>query len=177
MSWRQVPAQEALRVCASKFSGMERGDPTRLPKDRNTHQVKTFPASWPIRPRADDKLVIQMNGSLLRASDWVQCVPPRLQPTIKGLARGCPRQDPSKRRPTMLKTISAALLAASVIAAPAFAAETGKTTTTTPVIKADQAQTKVSTTAAKPDAGLKADAKTSDAKTSDVKADAKVDAK
>ena len=77
----------------------------------------------------------------------------------------------------MLKTISAALLAASVIAAPAFAAETGKTTTTTPVIKADQSQTKVSTTAAKPDAGLKADAKTSDVKTSDVKADAKVDAK
>ncbi|MCK1362956.1 hypothetical protein [Bradyrhizobium sp. 62] len=77
----------------------------------------------------------------------------------------------------MLKTISAALLAASVIAAPAFAAETGKTTTTTPVIKADQAQTKVSTTAAKPDAGLKADAKTSDVKASDVKADAKVDAK
>jgi hypothetical protein len=77
----------------------------------------------------------------------------------------------------MLKTISAALLAASVIAAPAFAAETGKTTTTTPVIKADQAQTKVSTTAAKPDAGLKADAKTSDVKASDVKADAKVDTK
>jgi hypothetical protein len=92
----------------------------------------------------------------------------------------------------MLKTISAALLAASVIAAPVFAAEAGKTTTTTPVIKADQAQTKVSTTAAKPDAGLKADAKTSDAKTSDakasgakasdvkasdVKADAKVDTK
>ncbi|MCK1402790.1 hypothetical protein IVB45_23115 [Bradyrhizobium sp. 4] len=77
----------------------------------------------------------------------------------------------------MLKTISAALLAASVIAAPAFAGETGKTTTTTPVIKADQAQTKVSTTAAKPDAGLKADAKTSDVKASDVKADAKVDAK
>jgi hypothetical protein len=82
----------------------------------------------------------------------------------------------------MLKTISAALLAASVIAAPAFAAETAETTTTTPVIKADQSQTKVSTTAAKPDAGLKADAKTSNAKTSnvkasDVKADAKVDAK
>jgi len=77
----------------------------------------------------------------------------------------------------MLKTISAALLAASVIAAPAFAAETAETTTTTPVIKADQSQTKVSTTAAKPDAGLKADAKTSDVKASDVKADAKVDAK
>jgi hypothetical protein len=77
----------------------------------------------------------------------------------------------------MLKTISAALLAASVIAAPAFAAETGKTTTTTPVIKADQSQTKVSTTAAKPDAGLKAGAKASDVKASEVKADAKVDAK
>ena len=77
----------------------------------------------------------------------------------------------------MLKTISAALLAASVIAAPAFAAETGKTTTTTPVIKADQSQTKVSTTAAKPDAGLKANAKASDVKASDVKADAKVDTK
>jgi hypothetical protein len=74
----------------------------------------------------------------------------------------------------MLKTISAALLAASVIAAPAFAAETA---TTTPVIKADQSQTKVSTTAAKPDAGLKANAKASDVKASDVKADAKVDTK
>lgn len=72
----------------------------------------------------------------------------------------------------MLKTISAALLAASVIAAPAFAAEAGKTTTTAPVIKADQTQSKVSTTAAKPDAGVKPDAKTVD-----VKAGAKVDAK
>ncbi|QPF94341.1 His-rich protein BRANT [Bradyrhizobium commune] len=81
----------------------------------------------------------------------------------------------------MLKTISAALLAASVIAAPAFAAEAGKTTTTTaPVIKADQAQTKVSNTAAKPDAAAKADAKTAAAKSdvkSTVKSDAKVDAK
>ncbi|WP_314956986.1 His-rich protein BRANT [Bradyrhizobium cosmicum] len=72
----------------------------------------------------------------------------------------------------MLKTISAALLAASVIAAPAFAAETGKTTTTAPVIKADQSQTKASTTAAKPEAGVKADTKAAD-----VKADAKVDTK
>ncbi|BAL75951.1 His-rich protein BRANT [Bradyrhizobium cosmicum] len=83
----------------------------------------------------------------------------------------------------MLKTISAALLAASVIAAPAFAAEAGKTTTTAPVIKADQSQTKASTTAAKPEAGVKADAKASDVKATDakaaadVKADAKVDTK
>jgi hypothetical protein len=79
----------------------------------------------------------------------------------------------------MLKTISAALLATSMIAAPAFAAEAGKTTTTAPVIKADQSQTKAATTAAKPEAGVKADAKTTDAKkTTDVKApDAKVDGK
>ncbi|WP_018322170.1 His-rich protein BRANT [Bradyrhizobium sp. WSM2793] len=85
----------------------------------------------------------------------------------------------------MLKTISAALLAASVIADPAFAAEAGKTTTA-PVIKADQSQTKAPTTAAKPDTGIKADAKAVDAKTdakagdvkpADVKADAKVDSK
>lgn len=81
----------------------------------------------------------------------------------------------------MLKTISAALLAASVIAAPAFAAEAGKTTTSTaPVIKADQTQSKMSTTAAKPDAGVKTADIKSGAKVGakpDVKADAKVDAK
>ncbi|MEY9361777.1 type IV secretory pathway TrbL component [Bradyrhizobium yuanmingense] len=81
----------------------------------------------------------------------------------------------------MLKTIAAALLATSVIAAPAFAAEAGKTTTAAPVIKADQSQTKPATTAAKPEAGVKADAKTdvktTDAKASDVKTDAKVDGK
>jgi len=84
----------------------------------------------------------------------------------------------------MLKTISAALLAASVIAAPAFATDAAKTTTTAPVIKADQTQSKVSTTATKPDAGVKTDGKTADVKSgakveprSDVKADAKVDTK
>jgi|SRR5437899_12858753 hypothetical protein len=76
----------------------------------------------------------------------------------------------------MLKTISAALLAASVIAAPAFAAEAGKTTTTAPVIKADQTQTKASNTAAKPDAAVKADAKTGAVK-SDAKVGAKADVK
>lgn len=73
----------------------------------------------------------------------------------------------------MLKTISAALLAASVIAAPAFAAEAGKTATTAPVIKADQSQTKAATTAAKPDAGVKADLKPTDVKAIDAKVDSK----
>ncbi|QOZ29938.1 hypothetical protein XH93_26735 [Bradyrhizobium sp. CCBAU 51753] len=40
-----------------------------------------------------------------------------------------------KRRTTMLKTISAALLAMSVIAAPALAAETGKAATPAPATK------------------------------------------
>lgn len=72
----------------------------------------------------------------------------------------------------MLKTISAAVLAASVIAAPAFAAEANKTTTTAPVIKADQGQNKAANTAVKPEAGVKADTKAAD-----VKADAKTDGK
>jgi len=72
----------------------------------------------------------------------------------------------------MLKTISAALLAASVIAAPAFATDAGKTTTTAPAIKADQSQTKAANTAVKPDAGAKVDAK-ADTKAADVKADSK----
>src|ERR1700758_5175299 len=76
---------------------------------------------------------------------------------IEGSAKGRRLKILQKETP-MLKTISAALLAASVIAAPAFAAEAGKTTTTAPVIKADQTQTKASNTATKP-ADVKADAK------------------
>ena len=62
----------------------------------------------------------------------------------------------------MLKTISAGLLAASVIAAPALAAETGKSATQAPVNKADQTQSKASNAAVKPD--VKSTART-DAKT------------
>ncbi|MBR0692782.1 His-rich protein BRANT [Bradyrhizobium lablabi] len=43
----------------------------------------------------------------------------------------------------MLKTISAALLAVSVIAAPAFAAGYGQTTTRAPVIKSERAASKL----------------------------------
>ncbi len=46
----------------------------------------------------------------------------------------------AKQETTMLKTISAALLAVSVLAAPAFAAEAGKNTQA-PVIKAVQVKT------------------------------------
>ena len=72
----------------------------------------------------------------------------------------------------MLKTISAGLLAASVIAAPALAAETGKSATQAPVNKADQTQSKASNAAVKPD--VKSTART-DAKTAG-KADARAKA-
>ncbi len=65
----------------------------------------------------------------------------------------------------MLKTMSAAVLALSVIAAPAFAAETAKTTEPA---KATQATGKP--------ADVKADAKT-EVKKNDVKADVKTDGK
>jgi hypothetical protein len=97
---------------------------------------------------------------------------------IEGSAKGR-RLKILQEETTMLKTISAALLAASMIAAPVFAAEAGKTTTTAPVIKADQTQSKVSNTAAKPAVGVKADAKTTDVKAgakADVKADSKAKA-
>jgi hypothetical protein len=84
---------------------------------------------------------------------------------IEGSARA-PSRDPFQEETTMLKTISAALLAVSVIAAPAFAAGAGKTdgaatvavkTTQVPVIKADQIRPKLSTSAVKPgDAKAKA---------------------
>jgi hypothetical protein len=48
-----------------------------------------------------------------------------------------PSRDPLKQETTMLKTISAALLAVSVLAAPALAASSDKTTQA-PVIKAEQ---------------------------------------
>lgn len=59
----------------------------------------------------------------------------------------------------MLKTISAALLAASVMAAPAFAVEAvktdaGRAATQTPVIKADQTEAKA------PNRAVKADTRT-----------------
>ena len=93
----------------------------------------------------------------------------------------------------MLKTLSAAFLATAVIAAPAFGTEPAKdapkTTQTAPVIKADQTQSKTSTTTAvKPEVKptAKSDVKTdvkpevkSDAKTdtkTDVKSDKKADA-
>jgi hypothetical protein len=104
-----------------------------------------------------DKDVIQMNEVRRRASGWVQRMPPKVDCMISepGHPTGNPRS--LEKETTMLKTISAALLAVSVIAAPALAETAGKTTqapvnktaqdpasktTQAPVIKADQTKSK-----------------------------------
>jgi hypothetical protein len=74
------------------------------------------------RPR-DEQLVIQMNEVRHRASARVQFAPPKVAPTID--ESGHPTGHlaiPLREEAIMFKTISAALLAVSVLAAPAMAA-------------------------------------------------------
>ena len=94
--------------------------------------------------------VTEMNEVSLFASGRVQRAPasvacmigePAIRPEISA--------DPMEEETTMLKTISAALVAASVLAAPALAAAPGKTvrapvnkTMQAPAIKADQNKSK-----------------------------------
>jgi hypothetical protein len=84
-----------------------------------------------------------MNEVHCRASEWVQREAPKVAAMIDepGHPTGRPA-IPLKEETTMLKTISAALLAVSVLAAPAMAAGTGKTAPA-PVIKAVQVKTSV----------------------------------
>jgi hypothetical protein len=79
-----------------------------------------------------------MNEVRRRASRWVQRAAPKVERMID--EPGHPTGDsrsPLKEEKTMLKTISAALLAVSVLAAPALAAGNGKTTQA-PVTKSAQ---------------------------------------
>ena len=81
--------------------------------------------SWPAE---HDQLVIQMNGVCCRASRQVQRAASNVANMID--EPGHPTGHsmiPLKEEKTMLKTISAALLAVSVLAAPALAAGTDKT--------------------------------------------------
>jgi hypothetical protein len=85
-----------------------------------------------------DEHVILMNEVHRCASRWVQRAAPKVATMIDG--PGHPTGHlviPLKEETTMLKTISAALLAVSVLAAPAMAASSGKTAQA-PVIKAEQ---------------------------------------
>jgi hypothetical protein len=97
-----------------------------------------------------------MNEVHHRASGGVQRAVTKVVSMISepGQSTGEPR-DPLKEETTMLKTISAALVAVSVLAAPALAAAPGKTTQTpaikapvtktvqAPVIKADASKSKL----------------------------------
>jgi hypothetical protein len=106
-----------------------------------------------------DKHVIEMNEVRHRASGWVQRALAKVVCMISepGHPTGDPR-DPLEEETTMFKTISAALIAVSVIAAPTFAATADKTaqtpvtktttapvakTTAAPVIKAEQSKSKL----------------------------------
>jgi hypothetical protein len=88
-----------------------------------------------------DQHVIEMNEVHRRASGWVQRAASKIASMID--EPGHPTGHlVIKEETTMLKTISAALLAVSVLAAPAFAAGTGKRAQA-PVIKAVQVKTSV----------------------------------
>jgi hypothetical protein len=96
----------------------------------NTRRNGTFPGQiffWraddPQRRPQDEQQVIQMNEVRRRASAQVQRATPRVAPTIS--EPGHPTGHlviPLKEETIMFKTISAVLLAVSVLAAPAMAA-------------------------------------------------------
>jgi hypothetical protein len=114
------------------------------------HASRSAPAS-----AQHDQHVIQMNEVRHRASGGVQRAAAKVISMISepGQPAG-DASDPLKEEITMFKTISAALIAVSVLAAPALAAAPGKTTPNTaikapvtktvqaPVIKADTAKSK-----------------------------------
>jgi hypothetical protein len=111
----------------------------------NTGRFETFPAAGLLTPILTidgrnvahivimiemiehDEHVMDMNGVRHRASEQVQRAGRNVVGMIEepDLSAGHP-QIPFEEETTMLKTISAALLAVSVIAAPALAAGTGK---------------------------------------------------
>jgi hypothetical protein len=85
-----------------------------------------------------DQDVMQMNGIWHGASARIQCQPPSLVSMIE--EHGQPAADleiASKQETTMLKKISAALLAVSILAAPALAAGSRKIADA-PLIKTTQ---------------------------------------
>jgi hypothetical protein len=95
------------------------------------------------KPKHDEH-VIQMNEVHRCASGWVQRPARSVGSVIDETGRFRPATSSSqlKEETTMLKTISAALLAVSVLAAPALAAAPGKTTHA-PVIKSEQVKPNV----------------------------------
>lgn len=89
---------------------------------------------------------MEMNGIPLCVSERVQCGTPKVALMIDEPGKAG-TSDPRKKETTMLKTISAALIATSLIAAPALAANSGSTANTT-----TQTQSQADTTASAPKA-------------------------
>jgi hypothetical protein len=85
---------------------------------------------------------MQMNEVRRCASEWVQRAARKVAPMIDEPGHPTGHLVIAQEETTMLKTISAALLAVSVLAVPAMAAGTGKTAHA-PVIKAVQVKTSV----------------------------------
>jgi len=140
-------------------------DPTPKPADLNTRRLRTFPAiighsrecEQPATAEHDED-VMQMNKVRLRASGWVQRAVIKVECMISEPGHPTGDERSLQEETIMLKTISAALLAVSVIAAPVLAAAPDKTaqapatkttqapvkkTAQAPVIKAGQAKSKV----------------------------------
>ena len=121
-----------------------------MPDYLNTRDSRTFPGNGAyfghvsnlareVERRAEhEEHVTDMNEVHRRASQQVQRGVASLASMIErpGHSTGHPA-IPLEEETTMLKTISAALLAVSVLAAPALAAGTGKTAQA-PVVKAQQ---------------------------------------
>ena len=80
-----------------------------------------------------------MNEVRRLASGTVQRTVTKVISMISKPGQSTGDRDPLKEETTMLKTISAALVAVSVLAAPALAGAPGKTTTRAPVTKTVQA--------------------------------------
>jgi hypothetical protein len=109
----------------------------------NTRRTGTFPGTRlkliDFRRKSagpeHDENVIQMNEVHRCASEWVQRAAIKVVSMIEEPGHPTGQLDDPREETTMFKTISAALLAVSVLAAPAMAAGPGRTTHA-PAIKA-----------------------------------------
>jgi hypothetical protein len=98
-----------------------------------------------------DQIVIEMNEVRRRVSERVQSGTPRVAPMMDEPGEAG-TSDPLIKETTMLKTISAALIATSLIAAPALAASSGTTAGTADTTTQAQSQPTADTTAPAPKA-------------------------
>jgi uncharacterized membrane protein YkoI len=126
--------------------------------------------------RQHNQIVMQMNEVRHFASECIQRRVPNVVSMID--EPGCSAGDPEipfEQEMSMLKTISAALLAVSVLAAPALAAQSGKTTANAPVVKTTKATQVKSTQVKSTHAKITRGAATTQVTPSALNANAKMD--